>query len=43
VVIAQLGLKHRLPIMTQFSRIVEAGGLMAYVCGTALVSHAKMR
>jgi putative ABC transport system substrate-binding protein len=30
MVIAQLGLKHRLPIMTQFSRIVEAGGLMAY-------------
>jgi putative ABC transport system substrate-binding protein len=29
-VIAELGLKHRLPIMTQFSRIVEAGGLMSY-------------
>jgi len=29
-VIAELGLKHRLPIMRQFSRIVEAGGLMSY-------------
>jgi ABC-type uncharacterized transport system substrate-binding protein len=29
-VIAELGLKHRLPIMSQFSRIVEAGGLMSY-------------
>ena len=29
-VIAELGLRHRLPIMTQFSRIVDAGGLMAY-------------
>ena len=28
--IAELGLKHRLPIMSQFSRIVEAGGLMSY-------------
>ncbi len=29
-VIAELGLKHRLPIMSQFSRIAEAGGLMSY-------------
>ncbi len=29
-VIATLGLKHRLPIMSQFSRIVEAGGLVSY-------------
>ena len=29
-VIAELGLKHRLPVMSQFSRIVEAGGLMSY-------------
>jgi putative ABC transport system substrate-binding protein len=29
-VIAQLGIKHRLAIMSQFSRIVEAGGLMSY-------------
>jgi len=29
-VIAELGLKYRLPIMSQFSRIVEAGGLMSY-------------
>src|SRR6266851_4640919 len=29
-VIAELGLKHRLPIMSQFSRIVKAGGLMSY-------------
>jgi putative tryptophan/tyrosine transport system substrate-binding protein len=29
-IIAELGLKHRLPIMSQFSRIVEAGGLMSY-------------
>jgi len=28
--IAELGLKHRLPMMSQFSRIVEAGGLMSY-------------
>jgi putative tryptophan/tyrosine transport system substrate-binding protein len=28
--IAELGLKHRLPVMSQFSRIVEAGGLMSY-------------
>jgi len=28
--IAELGLKHRLPIMSQFSLIVEAGGLMSY-------------
>jgi len=28
--IAGLGLKHRLPIMAQFSRLVEAGGLMSY-------------
>ena len=28
--IAELGLKHRLPIIRQFSRIVEAGGLMSY-------------
>jgi len=28
--IAELGLKHRLPIMSQFSRIVEAGGFMSY-------------
>jgi len=29
-VIAELGLTHRLPIIAQFSRIVEAGGLMSY-------------
>jgi putative ABC transport system substrate-binding protein len=29
-VIAELGLKHRLPVMSQFSRIVEAGGFMSY-------------
>jgi putative ABC transport system substrate-binding protein len=29
-IIAELGLKHRLPIMSQFSRIVQAGGLMSY-------------
>ena len=28
--IAELGLRHRVPIITQFSRIVDAGGLMAY-------------
>ena len=28
--IAELGLKHRLPVMSQFSRLVEAGGLMSY-------------
>jgi putative ABC transport system substrate-binding protein len=28
--IAELGIKHRLPIMSQFSRVVEAGGLMSY-------------
>jgi len=28
--IAQLALKHRLPVMSQFSRLVEAGGLMSY-------------
>ena len=28
--IAELGFKYRLPIMSQFSRIVEAGGLMSY-------------
>jgi putative ABC transport system substrate-binding protein len=28
--IAELGIKHRLAIMSQFSRIVEAGGLMSY-------------
>ena len=28
--IADLGLKHRLPVMSQFSRLVEAGGLMSY-------------
>jgi putative ABC transport system substrate-binding protein len=28
--IAQLGLKHRLPVMSQFSRLVEVGGLMSY-------------
>jgi putative tryptophan/tyrosine transport system substrate-binding protein len=30
VLIAELGIKHRLPIMSQFSRVVEAGGLMSY-------------
>jgi len=29
-IIAELGLKHRLPIISQFSRIVDAGGLMSY-------------
>ncbi len=29
-IIAELALKHRLPVMSQFSRIVEAGGLMSY-------------
>jgi putative ABC transport system substrate-binding protein len=29
-VIAELGLKQGLPVMSQFSRIVEAGGLMSY-------------
>jgi putative ABC transport system substrate-binding protein len=29
-VIAELGLKHRLPIISQFSGMVEAGGLMSY-------------
>jgi putative tryptophan/tyrosine transport system substrate-binding protein len=28
--IAELGLKHRLPVVSQFSRIVDAGGLMSY-------------
>jgi ABC-type uncharacterized transport system substrate-binding protein len=28
--VAELGLKYRLPIMSHFSRIVEAGGLMSY-------------
>jgi ABC-type uncharacterized transport system substrate-binding protein len=28
--IAELGLKHRLPVMSQFSRLAEAGGLMSY-------------
>jgi putative ABC transport system substrate-binding protein len=28
--IAELGLKHRLPVMSTFSRIVEAGGLLSY-------------
>src|SRR5262249_56600008 len=28
--IAELGLKHRLPIVSQFSPIVDAGGLMSY-------------
>jgi ABC-type uncharacterized transport system substrate-binding protein len=28
--IAQLALKRRLPVMSQFSRLVEAGGLMSY-------------
>jgi ABC-type uncharacterized transport system substrate-binding protein len=28
--IAELGLRHRLPVMSQFSRIVAAGGLMSY-------------
>ena len=28
--VAELGIKHRLAIMSQFSRIVEAGGLMSY-------------
>jgi len=28
--IAELGLKYRLPIMSHFSRIVDAGGLMSY-------------
>ena len=30
VLIAELGTKYRLPIMSQFSRVVEAGGLMSY-------------
>jgi putative ABC transport system substrate-binding protein len=30
VLIAELGIKHRLPIMSQFSRVVEAGGFMSY-------------
>jgi putative ABC transport system substrate-binding protein len=30
MIIAELGIKHRLPIMSQFSRIVESGGLMSY-------------
>ena len=30
VLIAELGFKHRLPIMSQFSPIVDAGGLMSY-------------
>jgi putative ABC transport system substrate-binding protein len=30
VLIAELRIKHRLPIMSQFSRVVEAGGLMSY-------------
>jgi putative ABC transport system substrate-binding protein len=29
-VIAALGLKHRLPVMSQFRLLVEAGGLMSY-------------
>ena len=29
-IIAELGLKHRLPVVSQFSRIVDAGGLMSY-------------
>jgi putative ABC transport system substrate-binding protein len=29
-VISELGLKHRLPIMSQFSRVAEADGLMSY-------------
>jgi putative ABC transport system substrate-binding protein len=28
--IAELGIKYRLPIISQFSRVVEAGGLMSY-------------
>jgi putative ABC transport system substrate-binding protein len=28
--IARLALEHRLPMMSQFSRLVEAGGLMSY-------------
>jgi len=28
--IAELALKHRMPVMSQFSRLVEAGGLMSY-------------
>ena len=28
--IAELGRKHRLPVMSQFSRLVEEGGLMSY-------------
>ena len=28
--IAQLAVKHRLPVMSQFSRLVEEGGLMSY-------------
>jgi putative tryptophan/tyrosine transport system substrate-binding protein len=28
--IAELGLKHRLPVVSQFSRIVDAGGFMSY-------------
>jgi putative ABC transport system substrate-binding protein len=28
--IAELGLKHRLPVVSQFSPIVDAGGLMSY-------------
>jgi putative ABC transport system substrate-binding protein len=30
VAVAEFGIKHRLPVMSQFSRIVEAGGLMSY-------------
>ena len=30
VLIAQLALKERLPVVSQFSRLVEAGGLMSY-------------
>jgi putative tryptophan/tyrosine transport system substrate-binding protein len=30
VVVAELGLRYRLPIMSSFSQIVQAGGLMSY-------------
>jgi putative ABC transport system substrate-binding protein len=28
--IAELGLKHRLPVMSEFSRVAQSGGLMSY-------------
>jgi putative ABC transport system substrate-binding protein len=30
VIVAAMALKHRVPLMSQFSRIVEAGGFMSY-------------